>query len=73
MGLKLHRCIVLALTITILLSHVSSEFEEDTQPKLRSAPHKRVGIHVIDGAGKESNLHIENTERGMDDKKIWRI
>ncbi|CAM8966796.1 unnamed protein product [Rhodiola kirilowii] len=69
MGLKFHQCVVLALVIAALLGHVFSESEQQRQPKVRSAPHKNAGIKVIDGTGKESNLHVEDLDKVMEDKK----
>ncbi|CAM8963718.1 unnamed protein product [Rhodiola kirilowii] len=69
MGLKFHQCVVLALVISALLGHVFSESEQQRQPKVRSAPHKNAGIKVIDGTGKESNLHVEDLDKVMEDKK----
>uniref|UniRef100_A0A7N0U462 Zinc transporter At3g08650 n=1 Tax=Kalanchoe fedtschenkoi TaxID=63787 RepID=A0A7N0U462_KALFE len=69
MGFKFHQCVLLLLFVAILLFQVSSESEQEAQPKLRSAPHKDVRTNVIDGTGKESDFHVMETLKITDDKK----
>lgn len=71
MALKFHRCVVLAVFISLmLLVCVSSNSEQQKQTEVRSAPRINLGgANVIDGAGKVSEFQIKDVEKVNEEKR----
>lgn len=69
MQLRFKQLLLLFVLFALFSGNAAAESEKENLQRVRAAPHKNIGINVIDGTGTENAFSSEDTIKGVDERK----